>query len=257
MLELQQNRWHYKPLILSHVIALALLGSWLFPPTRMMWDSLDRSLFYLLNGSLTWGPVWEALWAIANWRPFDLVAMILIGMILIRWLRSAPPLHLKSYLAAFILFALVIISGNLLFQLVLKSLDYARTSPSGVLEDVIRLSETVPWIRSKDYSGQSFPADHAFVLMTTTSFFWLLVGRSLGMRCMVLFVPLIFPRLVSGGHWITDVMVGSTFMTLIAMSWWFATPAHAAANRWATNRGDRALSFFESLLKKFRLIPDR
>ena len=35
---------------------------------------LDESIFRFLNGTLAYGAAWQGFWAIANWRPFDLVA---------------------------------------------------------------------------------------------------------------------------------------------------------------------------------------
>lgn len=226
--------WKFRWLFGCHLAAALLLGSWLLPASRAWWDGLDRAVFHALNGSLAAGGLWQGFWAIANWRPFDLVAGGVLLFLLWRWLRSGQPARgggeaseiLAQRLAAFAAFALLVVFINLLFQQILHLLEYRRVSPSGVLPGAVRLSETVTWIRAKDYSGLSFPSDHGFVLIAAVVYFWNRGGRALGGMAALLLAPFVLPRLVSGGHWLTDTLVGAAIMALVGMSWWFATPAH-------------------------------
>jgi Kdo2-lipid A phosphotransferase len=253
-MDILEKKWRIKTLLLCNILALLIISSWLYGPTRVLWDRLDAGLFYLLNGSLSIGPVWRAWWAIANWRPFDLIAGGVLLFFVVRWLKAAPVGELKTRMAAFFMFVLVVLATNLTFQLILQSLEYTRISPSGVLQGAIRLQHEVSWINTKDYSGHSFPADHAFVLIAATLFFWTLGSGSMGRLCAVLFSPFLIPRLVSGGHWLTDILIGSSIMALVALSWWFATPAHTIATRWVARVLDRPLSWGESVLKHLNIV---
>ena len=88
------------------------------------------------------------------------------------------------------------------------------------------------WSRAwhmKDASGRSFPGDHASVLLLWAIFLspfargwrrWLVWGLTL------LFI---LPRLVSGAHWLSDVLVGGLFLSLIAIGWGLYTPYAARA----------------------------
>jgi len=229
-ISIKNNRsWQPEWLIGCNLAAILLIGSWIHPASRVWWDRLDAAVFYALNGSLASGTLWQGFWAIVNWRPFDLVAGGILLYLLWRWLRSEDPgdVHvLADKMAMFIAFVLLVVVTNLLFQQILSVLEYRRVSPSGTLPGAIRLSEIITWIRTKDYSGLAFPSDHGFVLIAAMIFFWNRGGRRLGLIAVALLSPFVLPRLVGGGHWLTDTLVGAVLMALVSQSWWFATPAH-------------------------------
>ena len=39
------QQWRIRPLIACHVVALLLLASWLWAPSRALWDQFDLQLF--------------------------------------------------------------------------------------------------------------------------------------------------------------------------------------------------------------------
>ena len=59
------------------------------------------------------------------------------------------------------------------------------------------------------------------------------------------------PRLFSGAHWATDIIIGSGTMALLSMSLLFATPLYAIATR-ALDR--LMLMLFKPLLRVLKLI---
>ncbi len=245
--------WHPKWLIGCNLAALLLIGSWLLPVSRVWWDRLDAAVFYALNGSLASGTLWQGFWAIVNWRPFDLVAGLILLMLLWRWLGAESPRDaavIADKLAAFIAFVLLVILTNLLFQQILHLLEYRRVSPSGALPGAIRLSHIVTWIKPKDYSGLSFPSDHGFVLIAAMVFFWRQGGRSLGLLAVWTLIPFVLPRLVGGGHWLTDTLVGATLMALVSLSLWFATPAHRFFARKLRSTAGKQLMFMAEILRR-------
>ncbi|MBF0188559.1 MAG: phosphatase PAP2 family protein [Magnetococcales bacterium] len=219
--------WQPKWLISAHVVAIILMGSWLLPATRPLWDALDTVVFRTLNGTLAWGSVWQGFWAIANWRPFDILAGIVILMFLLHWFRSEPRSELGGRLVAFLLFGVVVVTTKVVsFQTIVDIFDYHRPSPTWVFEDTLRLTQLVDWIKTKDASGSSFPGDHALVLVMTTFFFVIHGGRRLGSWAAVAFIPFVLPRLVGGAHWITDILCGAIPLALVGLSWWYATPLY-------------------------------
>ena len=47
-----QGRWHWHALLLCNLTALLLLTSWLWEPTRLLWNQLDLAIFRALNEPL-------------------------------------------------------------------------------------------------------------------------------------------------------------------------------------------------------------
>ena len=74
-----QRIWYPLAFLLCHLFALLIYGSWLFEPTRVLWDALDTQLFYFLNGFLEQAESWQVFWATANTRIADVTTGL--GMI--------------------------------------------------------------------------------------------------------------------------------------------------------------------------------
>jgi len=244
-----KSNWHFKALATCNILAVLLLCSWLYPVTRVLWDRFDVFIFYSLNGTLESGKVWQGFWAVVNCRPFDFISLLVILSVSAFWILTNDREFIGERIIAFFLFALTLLATNLIFQVVQTDiLQYRRPSPTRVLEKAIWFRDIVDWIEAKDSSANSFPGDHAFVLFATSVFFWVKGGRRLGLASSILFIPFAVPRLVGGGHWATDALVGSVFMTLLATSWWLGTPIHCNLTRWLTRRAEKPLAFIDTLL---------
>src|SRR5690606_33971659 len=61
--------WRPRALLICHLIALLLLASWLWQPTRQLWDAFDLWLFHLLNDPVHATGLWARIWAIGSMRP--------------------------------------------------------------------------------------------------------------------------------------------------------------------------------------------
>lgn len=224
-----------------HLLAALLLLSWWWEgsATRGLWDSLDRAVFYALNGSLAGGGAWAKFWAIANHRAFDLVSATLLLLLYAHFALAQRGKYLAERIAllvALFLFTLVMIeiSNNTLEEL-------KRHSASMVLEPVYRLSELFPHIEAKDYSASSFPGDHATVLLMFTGYFWFAAGWRYGVTMVVLAILFSMPRVVAGAHWLTDDLVGSGVVALLGLAWLYGTPLHRTLQGWMMPIG-RALA---------------
>lgn len=52
------DQWRIRPLVASHFVALLLLASWLWAPSRVLWDQFDLQLFALLNKPVHSAGLW-------------------------------------------------------------------------------------------------------------------------------------------------------------------------------------------------------
>jgi len=208
-------------------LAGLLLGSWFFSPTRAMWNQLDTAVFRLFDASLAWGYPWQVFWAAANNRAADALAALLFLGIFLHYMLSGEKSELGTRLAQGVFTAACTILALDLFSEYVFNFD--RPSPTLVLPDALRLSELVPWLPTKDSSGASFPGDHGAALVLFTSFIWFFAGRRHGMVALGVSLFFVWPRLVGGAHWLSDLLVGSSFVSLVTLSLLLATPVHSFA----------------------------
>ena len=220
-----RSAWRPKALLISSALALLLVASWLTPATRQLWDGFDLAVFRLLNDSLALGHGWQMFWAVANYRALDLLPAALILAVFVASIWGRPrDVQNQRWALLGVLAAVLIFVPPLMELVVHETLHYSRPSPTLMLDDTLRLSQLVPSIKAKDASPACFPGDHAFVLLTVTSFFWYVGRRRDALLATLIAAMFALPRLVSGAHWATDVLIGGGTAALLAGSWAFATP---------------------------------
>jgi membrane-associated phospholipid phosphatase len=245
------QHFRLKWLLLWWALACVLFSSWLIPVTRSIWDALDEAIFFALNGSLAGSTFWQSFWAIANWRPFDIIAASLILIIGFNWIYQLNRDQRLTALSGLGVLLVIILITRFSAALLLYLTDYQRYSPSITLTPAYRLSELITWISAKDYHKDCFPGDHGYVVIACIVFFYLQAGKRWGLLTLLLLSPFMLPRLFSGAHWATDIIIGSGTMALLSMSLLFATPLYAIATRGL----DRLmLLLFKPPLRALRLI---
>jgi membrane-associated phospholipid phosphatase len=231
-----QNRypsgWYPTPLILCNLLGLALMTSWLLEPTRSLWLALDAQVFWAMNDSLRWGSGWQILWAIANNRAFDLVAAAFMGMLFVHQALWADRGQLKRYIALGLFMLLTV----LITAQIGKALPIERPSATAQFTQALHLSELVPQIPTKDYSGDSFPGDHGLALLLCAGFAFIYLPRLHALLAAFFMFAFTLPRLMSGAHWLTDEIVGALAIGAIVLGWLFATPLHNHALGWFERR---------------------
>ncbi|MCH8048174.1 MAG: phosphatase PAP2 family protein [Planctomycetes bacterium] len=217
--------WRPRALVLSHLVALLLVVTWITPATRQWWDRFDLALFRLLNDSLALGHGWQVFWAVANYRALDLLpAVLILGLFIVSIWGRPRDVQNQRWAVLAVLGGVLVVVPPLMELVVHQGLQYSRPSPTLVLDDALRLSHLVPSINTKDTSRACFPGDHAYVLLTVMSFFWYVGRRRDALLASLLAAVFVLPRLVGGAHWATDILVGGGPAALLAGSWAFATP---------------------------------
>jgi membrane-associated phospholipid phosphatase len=222
------SRWRPVLLVVLMMCGGLLLASWWIEGsfTRDLWDRLDRGGFFRLNGSLAEGRGWQMFWAVTNMRAFDVVGGLFILVVYAHYAFAQQRALLAERLAMFIVLAGVILLALELSKLLMA---FGRHSPSRVLQPVYLLNEMFPDIPAKIRSKNSFPGDHATVLAIWASFMWLFAGWRYGLVAVSGAVFLSLPRLVGGGHWLTDDIVGAGVVMLFSLPLLICTPLCARA----------------------------
>lgn len=222
-----RSQWRLSLLLLCNAAGLLLLLSWTLPGTRSLWNRLDLSLFNDLNATLTDGTAWRTACAFFVSVEGDvLLALLLLGIGLLYVWSGVPLLRVKRLFELVVLGAIGVVSLVLIKDVVVERLwELRRLSPSLALPfSGVYLHETATALHVGARSGHSFPSDHAFALLYAALFFFTHRAVWHGVAVTVVLLPYVSARCIAGGHWATDVVVGSVAMVLITYSWAMATP---------------------------------
>jgi Kdo2-lipid A phosphotransferase len=225
--EIVEKKWKLKILLLCHIIAALLIGTFLWPATRVVWDKLDHNVFQFLNRSLKGHHNWQIFWAMANHRFADWIEdLFFLGFFIayVRGLRQQLRRRAICQITFCVLFmaASIYLINRVLFR---YGVVIYRDSPTLSIESSFRLSEEIPWLDIKDDSYKSFPADHATTaLLFAASYIYYSRSWRLGLAAGFYAIFLCIPRLITGAHWLSDVLIGSGCITLITLSWALCTP---------------------------------
>ncbi|KTC35037.1 phosphoesterase, partial [Pseudomonas sp. ABAC21] len=193
-----QAKWNLRRWALCNLLAIGLLCFWLWPTGQMLCVFFDEWLFHLLNDPLATSATWLHVWAVASLRPFDAVVGLILLALLVRgdWVFKA--VQVRQAFFGFLGILLLLLFIRMLF------------SKLAVL---------------KDRSSQSFPGDHASVLLIW-GMFMTVFARSIGQVLVIWGLALLFmmPRLVAGAHWGQDDYIGGVLLALLALGWGYYTP---------------------------------
>jgi len=206
----------WRPALLALIGSALLLGSWLYPPTHLVWSQLDIHLFELLNGSLDGHPVWHALCASTLSVESDLVLASILLLLVTPHLRGGRLLHL--------LWVAGVGLGGL--ALVRFGLDLTRLSPSLSTEPFIASTGAASWLHIREGATHSFPSDHAFALLYASLFFFTFGRAWQGLTTLGCLLIYGGGRLVTGAHWLSDMVVGSVSLVLVLFALAVAGPLH-------------------------------
>jgi len=223
--------WHWRSLVVCYGAASVIISSWTsYSPVRPYWDTLDKQVFLLLNGSVAEPGWWQSIMAFANTRIYDALSgsALVILLLLFAFFGRKGTL---AWRGAGVVFLGIYLLLSVFFRRKLGLGEFDRASPSmdltpffdmhGVLGDL--------WVKTK--SSSCFPSDHANASFLFIPLLWALGGRKWGLAATALIPVLVAPRLFGGAHWATDVLVGGTAFALLTASWALCTPLFYRAMR--------------------------
>lgn len=231
-----QAKWNLGRLALCNLLALGLLCFWLWPTGQQLCVIFDEWLFHLLNNPLASNAAWLHVWAVASLRPFDAVVGVILLMLLIRgdWLFKA--VEVRQAFFGFLAILLLLLFVRVLFSKLAALMGWQHSSPSMVIHGAVQMSEYFPHLEKswelKDRSSQSFPGDHASVLLIW-GLFMSQFARRAGQFVVIWALALLFmmPRLVAGAHWGQDDYIGGVLLALLALGWGYYTPFAAKVSQ--------------------------
>lgn len=223
--------WHLKRLAVYWLAASSLFLSWyLLGPSRAYWDALDLGLFRLTNASLAGRETAQIFWAWANTRAFDLLMLVFQ---IVFFIAVGPRQSWQQRLAQFVFlysFAhLALTSAHKGMECIF---DIDRLSPNALLTEGVRISHALDCLHVKDASWHSFPGDHSVILSLWALSCGFFKGWKYGAIAMVAACAACVPRLYSGAHWASDMLVGGGTITLFLYGVASATPLH----HWAVSK---------------------
>lgn len=220
------HSWKLHILLLCHVIAALLFASLFWPVTRPYWEVVDVAFFKLINSTLKGNHNWQVFWAMANHKLADWVEDICVLAFFIVYVKRAHR-NLRLRKVSELLFCVLFIAAILFFVnrvLFRENLSIERLSPTLTVDGSVRLSKEIDWMKIKDDSSRSFPGDHGTTALLFASCYAYLAGWRLGLLACLYGAFLCMPRLITGAHWLSDVVVGSGSIVLVFLSWAFCTP---------------------------------
>ncbi|QKJ87861.1 Kdo2-lipid A phosphotransferase [Paramixta manurensis] len=224
-------------ILLLNILGIALFLSWYLPVNHGFWFSVDKSIFFWFNDRMVDHHGFALLVAITNYRGFDVVSLIAMGLLYLWYWRRETPQGRRRMLAIGITMLLTAVVLNQLGHLI----PVKHASPTLFFEHAHRVGE-LTGIPTKDASSDSFPGDHGMMLIIFTCFMLRYFSKSAFAVGVLIVLVFALPRVMAGAHWFTDIAVGSLSVVLVGLSWWLLTPASDALVNW----------FYRSLPGKYK-----
>lgn len=215
--------WSVKRFCAWSIAAAALLGSWIWPVSRALWDHLDDACFHALNATVALGRPFAVFWALTGDRLFDYVAAALTLVIFLGFIDKGGKEYFRRGIAVGIVTTVILL---IVVGLQRELISWQRPSPTAELGDaaVYSIKNFVPWSRAKESSPNAFPSDHATVMLIMTVLWWRAFGQKSGIVMTVLTIAFTLPRMAAGAHWITDALVGGGFSLFLTLAVLDGTP---------------------------------
>lgn len=221
-----KHQYKLQSLFLLQALFSLLLVSLFWPKAAVYWQKLDIAFFKFINQSLINRPCWQMFWAAANHKYADWLEDLCILMFFALWIQKSP-ITLRKVRIVQLLFCVLYIACILFFvnRILFRDLiQVPRLSPSLVVDNSVMLSEKISWMKIKDTSRASFPGDHATTALLFAASFSYLAGWRFGVPAWIYAGFLCVPRLITGAHWLSDIVVGSGGIALFFLSIAFCTP---------------------------------
>ena len=222
-------------ILLLNAAGFALFLSWYLPANHGFWFPLDSGIFHFFNQLLAKSQAFLWLVAVTNNRAFDGFSLLAMGCLMLSFWRKEDAAGRRRIIAIGLVMLLTAVVVN---QLAQGLMPVKRSSPSLFFPDINRVSELLH-ISTKDASKDSFPGDHGMMLLIFSAFMLRYFGKKAFGVALIIVVVFVFPRVMIGAHWLTDIVVGSLSAVLIGLPWCLMTPL-----------SDRLIALFDRYLPR-------
>ena len=213
-----------------HILAIVLNISLFILPTQALWLAFDTYLFQALNSSIVEHPIQQMFWALGNIKITDIFGALFLLTAFLLYIFEARDeerqKRIEQLLYTIIWFEISILCCKQVITPICENFHLSRHGPTVVLPNAFMLSEVVPWCKVKDSSYFCYPADHAAIVFQWCAFMWFFAGWKRGLFVLISSMICILPRLISGAHWASDLLVGSGSIVMVAMAWAVCTPMY-------------------------------
>jgi membrane-associated phospholipid phosphatase len=163
-------------------------------------------------------PLMQVVWGVGNHRAFDLFAAAWMVLLFVVYYIRNPHNEDRTGLIQFGLYmTITLLLASAISEL---TIHFQRLSPGATDEFRRRavlltdLTDRITW-PVKIGSSNSFPGDHAMVLMFIGSYLIYRLRSGYGWAAAFGMVAFVLPRLAGGGHWLSDILAGSLFFYLL------------------------------------------
>lgn len=212
-------------------LSLFLLASLFVLPTKYLWECIDTHTFLWLNSTLIDHPTIQLFWAFLNIKTSDIFgATFLVGCFLLYIFEGKGEERKRraiQFLYTLFWFEISILFCKQFITPICELYKISRHSPTTVLPAYVYLSKIVPSCKIKDSSFFCFPADHAAIVFQFCAFLWYFAGWKRGLYTLVISSIFMLPRLISGAHWLSDLLVGSLSIVIGAFALAIYSPLYA------------------------------
>jgi len=212
---------------------------------------VDVAFFRLLNDTLTAGNMWATFIAWCNSGPFDLALGTTMALLSF-WVFFYPGFgEFRERFARITAVVFAVLIPVVLAKHAFR--NFERLSPARDLDIFYNLNELVPEISAKVGSSSSFPGNHGVASVMLVLCFFIFFRRYPGLVAVTVPIAIInaFPRLIGGGHWLSDIIVGAGSFGLLAYPLLVGTPYLSAMRRFTSALTDRILT---PVLEKVGLV---
>ena len=228
-------------ILFYNLLGLALILSW-WLPSVLLWAKLDDDVFFFFNQFISpVYPRWTEVLALFNTRAFDKIMFgVLLVMLFFAMLRDRNGSWPKWLAIGLIMSAV----GALLGELLHVHLLMARPSPT-IVHDGANLLTDYTYLNAKATAANSFPSDHGLLAMVFASFMLRFADRLIASLAVAIAVFVTLPRIMVGGHWVSDVYFGALAIALVVLPW-------VLCNVHITRLIKRMAAFFDNALHKLQ-----
>lgn len=230
LLDLKNPR--ISPCIYALMALLTISALWFLPITYNLCKWLDYQSFTFLNKSLVGRQTWQQFWGLLNHPNENWINLVVMVSINFTGIYLLSPNKRKCGLGYVLYYWAIFQIGMLVSHAIFghSFLDINRESPTYVIQPFVLLNEALNNPDIKIMSASSFPAGHAFVLI-----YWLFFTKNYVtgiLKFVTYFVAilLLFPRMISGAHWLTDIV-----FTIFFAYFWYTIAALFQPKKTAIN----------------------